>query len=322
MSPNVVPASPLVDVARGIDWTQPVTTALSDAADAQTRALIDGFVHESGPPPARFAWVVFGSHARRELHCASDQDSALFWQTEQAARTSYAKDLAVAVIDGLERFGLRPCDGGYMADTWSYSLEQWQQILRERVDAPTPDAVVEGVVAGRRAAVARPDAGRQGSPRRARGDGRGAHARARVLHRRQGRAAGPAKALFMPRARQTEAPDVVRPREPVEPRRGREQVGRMGRAGVLAAAAAMAQEKPLERPRDPKCHRPAQAASRRRIVHADPRLRAGTARARGPSLSGQHRAVNSSLSPPTLPHPALPCHDRGKPTPRAGPCLS
>ena len=101
MSPNVVPASPLVDVARGIDWTQPVTTALSDAADAQTRALIDGFVHESGPPPARFAWVVFGSHARRELHCASDQDSALFWQTEQAARTSYAKDLAVAVIDGL-----------------------------------------------------------------------------------------------------------------------------------------------------------------------------------------------------------------------------
>ncbi|HRY09256.1 MAG: hypothetical protein H6526_03205 [Actinobacteria bacterium] len=146
MSPNVVPASPLVDVARGIDWTQPVTTALSDAADAQTRALIDGFVHESGPPPARFAWVVFGSHARRELHCASDQDSALFWQTEQAARTSYAKDLAVAVIDGLERFGLRPCDGGYMADTWSYSLEQWQQILRERVDAPTPDAVVDADV--------------------------------------------------------------------------------------------------------------------------------------------------------------------------------
>jgi CBS domain-containing protein len=151
MSGQVVPASELVDVARTIDWSahataEPPNTALSDAADARTRVLIDGFVHESGPPPARFAWVVLGSHARRELHCASDQDNALFWQTDQAASTSYAKDLAATVIDGLARFGLRPCDGGYMADTWSHSLGQWRQILRERVDAPTPDAVVDADV--------------------------------------------------------------------------------------------------------------------------------------------------------------------------------
>lgn len=146
MSGQVVPASGLVEVARTIDWSDPANTVMSDAADARTRLLIDGFVHESGPPPARFAWVVLGSHARRELHCASDQDNALFWQTAQAAQTSYAKDLAAVVIEGLAEFGLRRCDGGYMADKWSHSVDDWQQILRERVDAPTPDAVVDADV--------------------------------------------------------------------------------------------------------------------------------------------------------------------------------
>ena len=142
MNPQVVPASELVDVARaGGD-----PRALSDAADATTRALIDGFIHEAGPPPARFAWVALGSHARQELHCASDQDHALFWETEPAATTSYAGDLAATVIDGLQRFGLRACDGGYMADRWSHSLADWCTILHERVAAPTPDAIVDADV--------------------------------------------------------------------------------------------------------------------------------------------------------------------------------
>ncbi len=146
MSGQVVPATELVDVARTVDWSDPANTVMSDAADARTRLLIDGFVHEAGPPPARFAWVVLGSHARRELHCASDQDNALFWQTSQAAQTSYAADLTATVIEGLAAFGLRRCDGGYMADKWSHSADDWQQILRERVDAPTPDAVVDADV--------------------------------------------------------------------------------------------------------------------------------------------------------------------------------
>lgn len=136
----------LVSLARGIDWGAPAGTPLSDAADARTRALIDGFVHEAGPAPGRFAWVVLGSHARRELHIASDQDHALFWDNDAAAGTTYAADLAGTVIEGLERFGMRRCGGGYMADTWSRSLGDWRAILRERVEAPTPEAVVDADV--------------------------------------------------------------------------------------------------------------------------------------------------------------------------------
>jgi CBS domain-containing protein len=146
MSGQAVPASELVDVARTVDWQRPAGAQLAAAADDRTRALIDGFVHEAGPPPADFAWVTLGSHARRELHCASDQDHALFWANGAAASTSYAADLADTVISGLTRFGMRPCDGGYMADRWSHSLRQWREILRARVEAPTPDAVVDADV--------------------------------------------------------------------------------------------------------------------------------------------------------------------------------
>ena len=44
MSGQVVPATELVDVARTIDWSEPANTVMSDAADARTRLLIDGFV--------------------------------------------------------------------------------------------------------------------------------------------------------------------------------------------------------------------------------------------------------------------------------------
>jgi CBS domain-containing protein len=118
-------------------------TALTRAADERTRQLVDGFVHEAGPPQAAFAWVALGSHARGELHCASDQDNALIWADEEAAESSYAADLAGHVITGLERFGLRRCDGGYMADRWSMGLTDWITAARARIDAPTPQAVLD-----------------------------------------------------------------------------------------------------------------------------------------------------------------------------------
>lgn len=141
--------SGLVEVARSVDWGgdhAAAERALSNAADERTRALIDGFVHQAGPPPGRFQWVALGSHARGELHCASDQDHALVWDSARAARSSYAADLAAEVITGLEDFGMRRCDGGYMADSWSQSREEWEATLRDRIAAPTPEAIVDADV--------------------------------------------------------------------------------------------------------------------------------------------------------------------------------
>jgi CBS domain-containing protein len=139
------PAS-LVDVARALHDTEPaiaVAAAMSDAVDDRTRALIDGFVAEAGPPPADFAWMALGSHARRELHCASDQDHALVWADDDAAASDYARELAGTVIEGLAAFGMRRCSGGYMADAWSHSVPQWLAHLHHLIAAPTPEAVVD-----------------------------------------------------------------------------------------------------------------------------------------------------------------------------------
>ncbi|MDQ1247178.1 MAG: hypothetical protein QG597_1548, partial [Actinomycetota bacterium] len=139
----------LIDVARALNATEPaiaVAAGMSDAVDVRTRQLIDGFVAEAGPPPADFAWMALGSHARRELHCASDQDNALVWADEAAAASDYAADLATTVIDGLATFGMRKCSGGYMADRWSLSSSQWLTHLLLLIEAPTPDAVVDAVI--------------------------------------------------------------------------------------------------------------------------------------------------------------------------------
>ena len=144
-SQHVAPTE-LVAVATELSPTEPaivVAEAMSDAVDARTRALIEEFVAEAGAPPAEFTWLALGSHARRELHCASDQDHALVWTSEDAAASRYALDLADHVIGGLRRFGMRPCSGGYMADRWSHSLRDWDGIIAERIAAPTPDAVLD-----------------------------------------------------------------------------------------------------------------------------------------------------------------------------------
>lgn len=141
--------SELVREARALDLDRSARSfaqPLADAADRATRDLIDGFVHEAGPAPGRFAWVALGSHARAELHCASDQDHAIVWEHSAAAATTYSRDLADTVIEGLVRFGLRRCSGGYMADRWAHSLADWVALLRQRVEAPTPDAVLDADV--------------------------------------------------------------------------------------------------------------------------------------------------------------------------------
>lgn len=138
--------SALIDVAQSAWGSMPaigVARTMATAVDERTEELVDGFVQQQGPPPAQFAWVALGSNARGELHCASDQDHALVWATDDAAASSYAAELAAHVINGLSEFGMRPCSGGYMADKWSMGVEQWAALLRDRIFSPTPEAVVD-----------------------------------------------------------------------------------------------------------------------------------------------------------------------------------
>lgn len=136
----------LVELARGTAGNAgpaAVPGVLAATADDLAVQLIEGFVLEAGPPTVEFAWVDLGSMARRELHCASDQDNALVWATEQAADSRYAAELAARVIAGLADFGLRRCAGGFMADKWSMGIDEWCAHLHRCVVEPTPAAVLD-----------------------------------------------------------------------------------------------------------------------------------------------------------------------------------
>lgn len=136
----------LIEVAQSRWGNAPgiaVSRAMADAVDELTRGLVEGYQATEGPAPEPFAWMALGSHARGELHCASDQDHALVWTTPEVAASEYARGMADRVINGLTEFGMRPCSGGYMADKWSMSLSDWASTLHDRIYAPTADAIVD-----------------------------------------------------------------------------------------------------------------------------------------------------------------------------------
>ena len=136
----------LIEVAQSRWGNAPgiaVSRAMAEAVDQLTCQLVEGYQAEEGPAPEPFAWMALGSHARGELHCASDQDHALVWATPEVAASEYARGMADHVIAGLSEFGMRPCSGGYMADKWSMSLTDWASTLHDRVNAPTADAIVD-----------------------------------------------------------------------------------------------------------------------------------------------------------------------------------
>ena len=138
--------TPLTLLAQELLPEQPALTvaaAMSAAVDQRTRELIADFISAAGPPPAEFAWMALGSHARGELHCASDQDHALVWATTAAADSTYAAELATSVINGLTAFGMQPCSGHYMADHWSLSLDDWLALIQTHIDVVTPEAIVD-----------------------------------------------------------------------------------------------------------------------------------------------------------------------------------
>lgn len=120
-----------------------VARAMADAVDELTCALVEGYQASEGPAPEPFAWMALGSHARGELHCASDQDHALVWTTPEVAASEYSRGMADHVIAGLNEFGMRPCSGGYMADKWTMSLADWASTLHDRINSPTADAIVD-----------------------------------------------------------------------------------------------------------------------------------------------------------------------------------
>ena len=103
-----------------------------------------------GAPPAPYAWIVMGSHGRRETTLVTDQDDALVWSDEAGAEhEAYFGALAEQVVSSLERIGLPRCHGGVVASNaeWRGPLSRWRERLGSWLERPEPDAVLRGIIA-------------------------------------------------------------------------------------------------------------------------------------------------------------------------------
>lgn len=111
-----------------------IVAALGDAVASRLLELAEA---ELGPPPAEYAWIVFGSEGRQEQSFLTDQDNALVHG--EMADDGYFAELAESVVGGLVTAGFPPCEGGFMATEWRLPLGEWEARFRRWIDEPEPE---------------------------------------------------------------------------------------------------------------------------------------------------------------------------------------
>jgi CBS domain-containing protein len=110
--------------------------------DALLRPILRWAEADLGPPPAPYAWIVFGSEGRMEQTLLTDQDNALVYADAGAAQAGWYQALAERVNTDLEAAGFPRCPGGYMARNWRGTLSEWRQRFEGWLDVPTPKALL------------------------------------------------------------------------------------------------------------------------------------------------------------------------------------
>lgn len=128
-------------VASGLDALV-VAGFVARLNDALLRRILEWAEAELGPPPAPWAWIVFGSEGRMEQTLLTDQDNALVYADAGAASRPWFQSLADRVNLDLLAAGFPACPGGYMARSWNGPLTEWAERFRGWTEVPNPGALL------------------------------------------------------------------------------------------------------------------------------------------------------------------------------------
>jgi len=126
---------------------------LSLQHDALTTRLIDFSLSKHGPAPLAWAWLDFGSAARREFTLSSDQDNALAYETppagEEDAVDGYFERLGQEVNAGLARCGFGVDNNDVLAGNrlWRMSKADWIRTFDECLRVPSESHLIRASVA-------------------------------------------------------------------------------------------------------------------------------------------------------------------------------
>jgi CBS domain-containing protein len=122
---------------------------LTFLVDAATVRLLDLAFQRHGPPQASWAWLAFGSAARREFTLTSDQDNALAYDDEGGEPAElYFQGVAVDVNAGLVRCGFKRDGADVLASDkrWRMSKGEWVRELRACLEAPDRSHLVRAAI--------------------------------------------------------------------------------------------------------------------------------------------------------------------------------
>jgi CBS domain-containing protein len=113
---------------------------LSLQFDTFTIRLLDLAFEAHGPAPVPWAWLAFGSAARREFTLGSDQENALAYADPNgdAEVDRYFERIATDVNRGLERCGFPPDPNDVVSSSalWRMSASNWAQVFRDCLESP------------------------------------------------------------------------------------------------------------------------------------------------------------------------------------------
>jgi CBS domain-containing protein len=117
-----------------------VGRVLSLQFDTFTIRLLDLAFEAHGPAPVPWAWLAFGSAARREFTLGSDQENALAYADANgdAEIDRYFERIATDVNRGLERCGFPPDPNDVVSSSalWRMSASNWAQVFRDCLESP------------------------------------------------------------------------------------------------------------------------------------------------------------------------------------------
>jgi len=124
---------------------------LSLQFDTFTIRLLDLAFEAHGPAPVPWAWLTFGSAARREFTLGSDQENALAYavpneDVEEVDR--YFERIATDVNRGLERCGFPPDPNNVTSSSalWRMSASDWAQVFRDCLESPDSSHLIRANV--------------------------------------------------------------------------------------------------------------------------------------------------------------------------------
>ncbi|MEO8476197.1 MAG: putative nucleotidyltransferase substrate binding domain-containing protein [Actinomycetota bacterium] len=111
----------------------PIARAIAGLLDAGTRRALSLAILAHGVPDVAWAWVVFGSIARREPGLAPDQDHTILWEGDGSLDPAFSA-IAEFVTETLSRAGVPPCESGILATTptWRGPVDSWADALVTR----------------------------------------------------------------------------------------------------------------------------------------------------------------------------------------------